>query len=826
MAKDQSWIADILEGYRQLNVGGVPVPSPVSRNILNLIGADAVDNPSTGATDVTINTGSLSAQVLFYTPLRASAPTGVQDVRFISGFSASGDGGGGTFIWNPTDTRDDNNATIIQVTGTSTGRWNRVFTGEYNVKWFGATGNGSTDDTAAVQAAINYVIEVKGALYIPTGVYACNALTLNYAQGMSVRGDRSTYNGSTSTGTVIKWTGGSTGTLLTILDAQELDFEHVHFYGQNGGTNAVDQNTFGVNVSSDNAPASYYVTFHRCVFSEFGTCVTWGVNPYQCDKGGIFDSEFWYYTRYGFYVGSANALDQGEIKGCSFVGAPGTTFLPLIATSGTAPPAVSLTGTPAPGDVRIDMNVTTGGPRGTALFTWKLNGVTQQTGQVTAATFALGATGLTLNFPAGTYFTDNVYEAFATNAVGMYFFWCGMMRVTDCVGGGYHKYFAQVNTSLANQIVFTNCESESGPGSWQFYFSGGSDGVTHTLLSNTVTSGVYVGGTSRVLGIANTFLYGGNPPNAGVLLDGSGAKYVGLRDRFTAFNIPTGTTCVINSGIYQNQDLPNASAFGELWTIGQIVWQPPYQDETGNAAEQCVRSGRRAQFWQQNTAYPAGQYIVPTVDNGHVYYTAAGGTSNATTQPTWTTGAGSTQPTDGTIVWIEIGASALFQPFGPLGHFTGTAPPTTGWHTTGEIFWNTAPLPFGGSQVGGANSTYIGWVCTASGAPGTWYPFGGLLSPAPNQLTITSGTLGTLLPFGYTYWLSGTTLSGNVILNLESTGTLGAEWIIDATNVVLSGFTITVKLNGAAWSTTIGTTDIYYLREGGTGGIFGVALTP
>ena len=307
------------------------------------------------------------------------------------------------------------------------------------------------------------------------------------------------------------------------------------------------------------------------------------------------------------------------------------------------------------------------------------------------------------------------------------------------------------------------------------------------------------------------------------MLDGAGAKYMGWSDRFTAFFVTGGTGGVItaNGGTYHNQDLAHADAYGELWTVGQITWQPQYQGEAGNAAEQCIRTGRRAQFWQENTAYPASDYVVPTIDNGHVYYTVSGGTSNATTEPVWTTGAGSTQPTDGTVVWIENGASALFQGFGVLNQYSGTTAPTDGYYTIGAIVWNTAPLPFGGSQVGGANSTYIGWVCTATGNPGSWYPFGGLLSPAPNQLTITGGTLGTLLPFGYTYWLSGTTLLGNVILNLESTGTLGAEWIIDATNVVLNSFTITVKLNGAAWSTTIGTTDIYYLREGGTGGIFG-----
>ena len=303
----------------------------------------------------------------------------------------------------------------------------------FNVKNFGAVGDGTADDTTAIQAAINAAISNHGHVYFPTGIYACNALNVNYATGLYVSGERSQYNSGLSTGSIIKWTGGGTGTLLTLLDCQDTHFEYLHFYGQN---NQVDFDNFGVNVSSDNNPASYFVSFDRCIFSEFGTCVTWGVNPFQCDKGGIFNSEFWYYTRYGLYVGSANALDAGEIKGCTFTGAPGTTFLPLVATGGTAPPAVTLTGTPSAGTVRIDMNITTPGARGTALFTWKLNGVTQQTGQTTASTFALGSTGLALNFPSANYFSDDVYEAFATNAVGIYLFWSGLMRISDCLGGG------------------------------------------------------------------------------------------------------------------------------------------------------------------------------------------------------------------------------------------------------------------------------------------------------------------------------------------------------------------------------------------------------
>lgn len=42
------------------------------------------------------------------------------------------------------------------------------------------------------------------------------------------------------------------------------------------------------------------------------------------------------------------------------------------------------------------------------------------------------------------------------------------------------------------------------------------------------------------------------------------------------------------------------------------------------------------------------------------------------------------------------------------------APPTTGQHYQGSWYKNLLPV------VGG----YYGWICTASGTPGTWHPFG------------------------------------------------------------------------------------------------------
>ena len=88
--------------------------------------------------------------------------------------------------------------------------------------------------------------------------------------------------------------------------------------------------------------------------------------------------------------------------------------VPFVVT-GTTPPAMTLSGTPAaPYDFNIQ--ITTGGARGTAVFKWSSDGGTTFTTLVTtAATTVLGSTGITANWPVGTYNVDNVYSL--TNSV-------------------------------------------------------------------------------------------------------------------------------------------------------------------------------------------------------------------------------------------------------------------------------------------------------------------------------------------------------------------------------------------------------------------------
>ena len=103
------------------------------------------------------------------------------------------------------------------------------------------------------------------------------------------------------------------------------------------------------------------------------------------------------------------------IQGWWMTSAGVTLAVQAVVKAGTTPPTATIVGTPSStvawvaGITSIEIDITTGGALGTALFQWKLLGSVQQTGQTTATSFALGSTGLTAGFPAGTYATNNVY---------------------------------------------------------------------------------------------------------------------------------------------------------------------------------------------------------------------------------------------------------------------------------------------------------------------------------------------------------------------------------------------------------------------------------
>lgn len=123
------------------------------------------------------------------------------DVYYAKGHTNLGDGGGGIFIWRidlifraSGIYSQDNNGTIVKVTGNDTGRWVRQYEGYINILYFGALGIGG-DYTQNFQNAIDYAkLNSKddpflktSTIFIPNGSYFISTVFLK--NGVSIIGE-------------------------------------------------------------------------------------------------------------------------------------------------------------------------------------------------------------------------------------------------------------------------------------------------------------------------------------------------------------------------------------------------------------------------------------------------------------------------------------------------------------------------------------------------------------------------------------------------------------------------------------------------------------
>jgi hypothetical protein len=108
---------------------------------------------------------------------------------------------------------------------------------------------------------------------------------------------------------------------------------------------------------------------------------------------------------------------------CGDTNAPADTWTAWqtdMASAGTTPPVVYLTGDSAGGFSILQLKMIAGGARGTATFQYSTDGGSTWSGTLTtAATVSLGATGYTANFPTGTYNVNNTYTT-ANMSAGTY----------------------------------------------------------------------------------------------------------------------------------------------------------------------------------------------------------------------------------------------------------------------------------------------------------------------------------------------------------------------------------------------------------------------
>jgi hypothetical protein len=109
---------------------------------------------------------------------------------FVAGYDRRGDGGGGAFVWVDQDSRGDQG---LIFRSRIRGSWRRVeASGPVRVEWFGAKGDGETDDTAALQRALDSSGRHLTIAFGPGKVYSITNVVLPAVDDLTLLGNNST----------------------------------------------------------------------------------------------------------------------------------------------------------------------------------------------------------------------------------------------------------------------------------------------------------------------------------------------------------------------------------------------------------------------------------------------------------------------------------------------------------------------------------------------------------------------------------------------------------------------------------------------------------
>ena len=121
----------------------------------------------------------------------------------------------GFFYYDPSDTTSVDNGGTVIVSGNGK-RWKRLFDGAVNVKWFGATGLASGDDTSALSRALLSIKQTGGTIRATEGTYMIDPLDLREYNNVTIEGDNASTDWPYLPTTVFKFrTAGDVGFKLS-----------------------------------------------------------------------------------------------------------------------------------------------------------------------------------------------------------------------------------------------------------------------------------------------------------------------------------------------------------------------------------------------------------------------------------------------------------------------------------------------------------------------------------------------------------------------------------------------------------------------------------
>ncbi len=229
--------------------------------------------------------------------LRKIVPVSDNCIATLTGYYYIGDGGGGTFYWDPECEEPADNGIIVKLNDCEKGRFIRVCEPNVrNVRWFGATGGGTSDDTKAIQAAIDSLPANGGTVYFPGGDYLVkNTIKIGDGNADDVR--------SSKNGIKLVGEGGGFGVWGTSVPTA------IIFRG-------VDKNIIEINgLISDVSIEGFYINgselAETCLYMKAVQALT--LKDVVCAQ----------FRKYGYYLaggnGEANACSDCNFKSCNAI---------------------------------------------------------------------------------------------------------------------------------------------------------------------------------------------------------------------------------------------------------------------------------------------------------------------------------------------------------------------------------------------------------------------------------------------------------------------------------------------------------------------------
>lgn len=181
----------------------------------------------------------------------------------VAGYYTPGDGGGGIFYYDATSTATPNGGTIFSPNG-GIGRWFRILQGRaLSVKYFGATGDGVTDDTDALQASFAAMRAAAPniSLSFDPGIYQCDEQLLVDGSQVKIIGNNAKIRASQAiSGALLKIGDGLAGAAIEFLVVSDL------YVDANGNAD------FGIYIVE-----SQNISFNN-VIANTGTTAAWFVD--------------------------------------------------------------------------------------------------------------------------------------------------------------------------------------------------------------------------------------------------------------------------------------------------------------------------------------------------------------------------------------------------------------------------------------------------------------------------------------------------------------------------------------------------------------------